>query len=877
MAQVRSQARALTRSWSARLTQTQPATLSQNLGQSFPYPQDLNDTLFGPGQTFDPSNPQNQTPSNYIFADQNVLKQPDYATPGGSALNAQQVDAEKKLLAQQNARFEQLISQGQKQAAGFQFFSTLLTSAVILSVVEQQSTSSGSSTSSSSPSSSSSSTGSAPQTTAGQVAAAKNKASNSDLIDDLLIIGIAALASSYGKGGYAPPPVLLSNLQIDGPGDVDVFSFQLSGDGQSDESVQIDYDHLLGSLSLELLDSSGVVIDRADDASDTEAINLNGLPAGTYYVRISGQANVYALSLSAPPVADPNGDWAEPNNSQGAAHDLGTLDGASTVTGLAITTANDVDWFQFKTDAGPVRGSGGSVTLNSDPSFGDLDFTIYDSKLTKIAASSGISSAKTLDLGNRGAAAYYLEVSGYEGSTNPLYSLQFQMPEKTIPPDSLEPNDSQADATELDGYNGTANLPGLSIQPGDQDYFQFDISATMTQDDVIAVSDPTDLRLEVLDKNGNRVLPRSGQAVGGSVDPTGLPAGHYYILVFGATPQTDTRYDLQFHTPTPSAGPGDWTIMVYMTASDLEDAAFQDINEMEDAATRLPGTVHIAVFLDQSAAGSTFATGGGNQPAWGTAGEALIQPDTDNGTIATSFQVFGEKDSGDPAVLGSFIAWAKQAAPANHYALILWDHGDGVSGVNFDNSDNTKSDYLTIPGVAQALASSNTHFDIVAFDACKMAMVEVAYALRSYATTIVASEEIEGSSGYDYNTAFTVLQTNPARVDAKSLAAGFVESYENQGAATAGDTESAVSGSALESLAGAIKSFTTAALSDTSSVDWAGIEQARYAATSFSNAPDDRDLGQFFQAIVDDTHLPSVIQRRCGHRPQSACFRPGRS
>ncbi|GAG81567.1 unnamed protein product, partial [marine sediment metagenome] len=41
--------------------------------------------------------------------------------------------------------------------------------------------------------------------------------------------------------------------------------------------------------------------------------------------------------------------------------------------------------------------------------------------------------------------------------------------------------------------------------------------------------------------------------------------------------------------------------MVYMTASDLDQEAAKDINEMEKAASELPGTVKLTVLWDHGA------------------------------------------------------------------------------------------------------------------------------------------------------------------------------------------------------------------------------------------------------------------------------------
>ncbi len=147
--------------------------------------------------------------------------------------------------------------------------------------------------------------------------------------------------------------------------------------------------------------------------------------------------------------------------------------------------------------------------------------------------------------------------------------------------------------------------------------------------------------------------------------------------------------------------------MVYMTASDLAEFAFQDINEMEEALAGLPGSVNIAVLWDQSANENIYATAGGAQAPWSTLGQAFIQPDTNSSSVATRFDLLPEASTGDANTLANFMRWAASNAPAERYALIGWDHGAGLFGSNFDSSDNVTADYLKISEWRAALTQTN--------------------------------------------------------------------------------------------------------------------------------------------------------------------------
>jgi len=119
-----------------------------------------------------------------------------------------------------------------------------------------------------------------------------------------------------------------------------------------------------------------------------------------------------------------------------------------------------------------------------------------------------------------------------------------------------------------------------------------------------------------------------------------------------------------------------------------------------------------------------------------------------------------EVNMGDSQTLKSFVDFTAGRFRARHYVLVLWDHGDDVSGVSWDEHPD---DHLTHPEVAAAL--SKHHIDILAFDACLMAMIEVAYEYNQYGLSsdyLVGSENYVPYYGFPYNTILQGLNLNPA-------------------------------------------------------------------------------------------------------------------
>ena len=103
-----------------------------------------------------------------------------------------------------------------------------------------------------------------------------------------------------------------------------------------------------------------------------------------------------------------------------------------------------------------------------------------------------------------------------------------------------------------------------------------------------------------------------------------------------------------------------------------------------------------------------------------------------------------EVDMSDPETLKSFIIWAVANYPADHYALMLADHGYGWQGMMVDETSD--GDFMTVKGVVSALHGSGIHFDLLALNACVMQMIEVMHELRNVSIDIVVGSENLGTT-----------------------------------------------------------------------------------------------------------------------------------
>lgn len=303
-------------------------------------------------------------------------------------------------------------------------------------------------------------------------------------------------------------------------------------------------------------------------------------------------------------------------------------------------------------------------------------------------------------------------------------------------------------------------------------------------------------------------LPSRGGQIGGcgTVIVLLLVVG-YYLLTGGqglnsggTTDQTvpqdnslnqpaDQSIPASNYTPPVPAVSGNqtWTVMLYQDADDqvLEKDIFLDLNEAERVGSSK--NVNIVAQIDRY---QGAFQGDGN---WTSARRYYVTQDNDLNAIHSQMvQDLGEVDMSRGQTLVDFVTWAAQNYPANHYVLILSDHGMGWPGGWSDaapgGSDNSgvpltdqlgKNLYLMELGSALQQARSQAginKFDIVGMDACLMSQLEVMAALQPNADYAVGSEEVEPSIGWAYAAFLGGLVTNPD-MSAADLSKLMVQSY----------------------------------------------------------------------------------------------------
>ena len=249
---------------------------------------------------------------------------------------------------------------------------------------------------------------------------------------------------------------------------------------------------------------------------------------------------------------------------------------------------------------------------------------------------------------------------------------------------------------------------------------------------------------------GGRQIPETGQLLPeGILEKTALSLFPYYDY--------GTDYDLWLNADNPYidgrdtdsyAGESYWadeekdlTLMVYLCGSNLESgygSATKDLEEMMQSGFDAD-RIHLLVM-------------NGGSEKWQMSfdpEETCISQLGGRGMRVVSR--YEKKNMGDPGTLTELLRFGKEKFPARRYALILWDHGAGpLGGVCLD--ENFSPDRLTIQELSEAIEAAKMPGKLawIGFDACLMSSVEIASAMAPYAEYMIASEETEPTSGWNY-------------------------------------------------------------------------------------------------------------------------------
>jgi hypothetical protein len=292
--------------------------------------------------------------------------------------------------------------------------------------------------------------------------------------------------------------------------------------------------------------------DYYDHGLPGQSIDITGISSGTYWLEqvvdpdhrlteANEDNNVARIKINLQTGSTTSGDTFEPNNSFSAASGLPNPED-HTYAPLSIHAANNNDYYHVSATAtGPL-----TVRIDFQNSQGDIELAVYNAAQTRLGISQTAGNSETVTINAVGGQLYYIRVWGYNGATNPNYSLTVDQPEAPAPlaPDAFEENDAFATAASLQAIDQVYN--SLSVDtPGDDDYYSLvPPTSGWLATSLAFLNSQGNVQLEVY----NAAQTRLGvsQTTGNSEQVTvPVTAGEtYFIRVLGATGVTNPSYSM---------------------------------------------------------------------------------------------------------------------------------------------------------------------------------------------------------------------------------------------------------------------------------------------------------------------------------------------
>ncbi len=213
---------------------------------------------------------------------------------------------------------------------------------------------------------------------------------------------------------------------------------------------------------------------------------------------------------------------------------------------------------------------------------------------------------------------------------------------------------------------------------------------------------------------------------------------------------------------------GSWTICLYLCGSNLESRQSWGTKTLDEIrGARIPADTNVVIQVGGAKKWHSDVVSGN--------GARFVVEDHELVSVGDA----GDAPMGEASTLADFLAFCAREYPAEHVAVVLWDHGGGpLKGTCYDEMQ--RFDALTLAELDEAFEAGvrgrgGRPYDIVGLDACLMGSLETASTLSDDALWMVASEEIEAGAGWDYKAMLRALRkSREAPVVAEAICDGYV-------------------------------------------------------------------------------------------------------
>jgi len=332
-----------------------------------------------------------------------------------------------------------------------------------------------------------------------------------------------------------------------------------------------------------------------------------------------------------------------------------------------------------------------------------------------------------------------------------------------------------------------------------------------------------------------------------------------------------------------------WTMLVYLAGdNNLDQEGIKDMAEM----AKVGSTPDVDAVVQFDRAGKKAVTARYHV----SKGGGCVEKDR--------VMVLPETNTGDPQVLIDFIAWGIQNYPAQHYLLVVWNHGSGWSednvyrhttltrirlpqsepitdgplrsalfnttietiagssvgsGVAYDDANRDFLDNAELKKCLQAAyaQTGGRKVDVLGFDACLMNMIEVGYQLKDTVAIAVGSEETEPGAGWPYDLILSALAKKPSLTPVQlgqTIVKQYYQSYLDTSEAV---TQSALNLARIDGLAGVVDKLADALIANLTTDVKKAIARVLRACQRFYY-PDYLDLYDLARLLRDYIAVPAI-------------------
>ncbi len=271
-------------------------------------------------------------------------------------------------------------------------------------------------------------------------------------------------------------------------------------------------------------------------------------------------------------------------------------------------------------------------------------------------------------------------------------------------------------------------------------------------------------------------------------------------------PNSSTTSKMDVSAPNPALNKpqdGSWAVYWYLCGSDLEtNGGFATADLQEMLEVDLPENVNVVIQTGGASVWQNELMDPSKIQRWVYNSEGLRLVDEHETT-----------NMGDAQTLTDFLIFANTYYPADKVAVTFWNHGGGsVSGAAFDELHDLDS--LDLAEMYQAFNAvwpaniADPALELVGFDTCLMATIDVAAVFRNFAKYLVASEEEEPGNGWLYSGWLGELAADPT-MDGDDLGIAICNTYYDGCEAAGTQDQTTLSVTDLTRLAPLLEAYET--------------------------------------------------------------------